>query len=94
MPLPETDAAKPAPAAKCERCDRLSSGDIWGVQLCFDHLGQWHHDCPGAFELASEADVERRPRAFGGPDLVRLKPGAEARLLEAWTREWAKRAAA
>lgn len=76
-------------ARKCALCDRVAEGEVWGHWLCFEHVGDWHRQCPGAERLATESDVElRRPRAFGGPDIVVLKRGAEARLLESWTRGW------
>jgi hypothetical protein len=87
------DQEQEAPRVPCALCPADAAGDVWDVQLCHRHIGQWQRDCPGVLALARPKDVaERRPSAFGGPEFVLPKPGAEARLLAAWTQEWAKRA--
>lgn len=91
MPQIVREESEQAPSApKCALCANVADSEVWGHPLCYAHIGQWQAACPGALELATEEDVlERRERAFGGPPIVRLKPGVEARLLEAWTRQWA-----
>jgi hypothetical protein len=89
VPRAESEAPPPPP---CALCEAPAHDDVWDVPLCYQHISQWHRDCPGARALAGPEDVqEARPGAFGGPGMVLLHPGAEARLLAGWTASWASR---